>query len=97
MTVGKKQNNSDHDQALTILLDTARNCNVQLNYEKLQYKKDEVDFFVETYSTSGLKPGQSKVSAITAMSAPTCKKQIHSFIDMINYISKFSAWLSELV
>ena len=34
---GKKHNHSDHDQALTILLDTAKCCNVQLNYEKLQY------------------------------------------------------------
>ena len=28
MIVGKKHNHSDHDQALTILLDTARSCNV---------------------------------------------------------------------
>ena len=48
MIVGKKHNHSNHDQILTNLLDTARSCNVQLNYEKLQYKKDEVDFFVET-------------------------------------------------
>ena len=46
MTVGKKQTHIDHDQALTTLLETARRCNVKLNYEKLQYKKDEVDFLV---------------------------------------------------
>ena len=45
MTVGKKANHSSHDQALTTLLETARKCNVQLNYEKLQYKKQEVDFW----------------------------------------------------
>ena len=45
MIVGYKQNHSDHDQALTILLKTARRCNVKLNYEKLQYKKDEIDFW----------------------------------------------------
>ena len=45
--VGKKQNHSDHDQVLTTLLETARRCNVQLNYEKLQYKKQEVDFVVK--------------------------------------------------
>ena len=47
MIVGKKQNHSDHDQALTTLLETARKCNVQLNYEKLQYKKQEEDFSVK--------------------------------------------------
>ena len=90
MIVGKKHNHSDHDQALTILLYTAKSCNVQLNYEKLQYKKDEVNFFGKMYTTSGCKPAQSKVSAITAMPAPTSKKQVQSFIAMINYLSKFS-------
>ena len=37
MIVGKKPNHSDHDQALTTLLQTARRCNVRLSYEKLQY------------------------------------------------------------
>ena len=31
------------------------------------------------------------------MPAPTCKKQVQSFIGMINYLSKFSTRLSELV
>ena len=97
MIVGKKHNHSDHDQTLTILLDTGRSCNVWLNYEKLQYKQDEVDFLGETYTTSSCEPAQSKVSAVTAMPAPTYKKQAQSFIGIINYLSKFSAWLWELV
>ena len=43
MVVGRQHNHRDHDQALTTLLETARNCNIRLNYEKLQYKQ-EVDF-----------------------------------------------------
>ena len=95
MIVGKRHNHSNHDEALTILLDTARSCNVWLNYVKLQDKKDEIDFFGKTYTTSSCKPAQSMLSGITAMSAPTCKKQVQSFIGIINYLSKFSAWLSE--
>ena len=97
MIVGKKHNHSDHDIALTTLLETARKCNVKLKYEKLQCKKQKVDFFRETYTTSGHKPVQSMVSAITAMPAPICKKQVQSFIVMINYLSKFSVQLFELV
>ena len=40
---------------------------MRLNFDKLQYKKTEVDFFGETYTTSGHKPAQSKVSAVTGM------------------------------
>ena len=39
MIVGKRQDQKDHDQVLTTLLETARQCNVRLNYEKLQYKQ----------------------------------------------------------
>ena len=44
MVVGKQPNHKDHDQALTTLLKTARQCNVRLNYKKLQYKQTEVEF-----------------------------------------------------
>ena len=68
-----------------------------MNFDKLQYKKTEVDFFGKTYTTSGWKPTQSKVSAITEMPAPNCKKQVQSFSGMVSYLSKFSVRLSELV
>ena len=94
MVVGKSQ--KEHDLALTTLLETARKCNVQLNYDKLQYKKTEADFFGETYMIDGQKLVQIKVSAITTMPEPSCKKEVQSFIGMINYLSKFSARLSKL-
>ena len=96
MVVGNQLNHRDHDVALTNLLDTARKSNIHLNYDKLAYKKTEVDFFGETYTTDGSKPAQSKVSAISEMPSPTSKKQAQSFIGMVNYLSKFLARLSEL-
>ena len=62
----------------------------------MQYKKTEVDFFGETYTTDGCKPAQCKVSAIVEMPSSTCKMQVQSFIGMANYLSKFSVRLSEL-
>ena len=96
MVDGYKPDHCDHDQTFTSLLQTAQKCNIMFNYDKMQYKKDEVDFFGETYTTSGHKPAKSKVSAIIAMPSPTNKKQVQSFIGMINYLSKFSPRLSEL-
>ena len=82
--VGKQPNHKDHDQALTTLLETARQCNVRLNYEKLQYKQTEVEFFGETYTVDGHKPAKGKVQAIADMPTPSCKKEVQSFIRMIN-------------
>ena len=45
MVVGYKPDHSDHDQALNSLLQTLQKCNVKLNFDKLQYKQNEVDFF----------------------------------------------------
>ena len=73
MVIGK--NHRDHDLALTALLEMARKCNVQLNYDKLQYKKTKVDFFRETYMTNGHKPAQTKVSTITLMPELSCQKR----------------------
>ena len=96
MVVGKQHNHKDHDIALTNLLESARRCNIRLNFYKLQYKKTKVNFFGETYTTDGCKPAKSKVSAIVEMPPPTCKKYVQLFIGMVNYLSKFSARLSEL-
>ena len=74
MVVGKQNNHKDHDIALTQLLKTARECNVRLNYDKLQYKQTEVDFFGKTYTIDGQKPSQSKVNVIQEMPPPQSKK-----------------------
>ena len=44
----------------------------------------------------GACPAKGKVQAIVDMPAPSCKKKVQFFIDMINYLSKFSARLSKL-
>ena len=69
------KNLKEHDLALTALLETAGNCNIQLIYDKLQYKKTEVDFFREAYTIDGCKPAQTKVSTITMMPELSCKKR----------------------
>ena len=69
---------------------------MKLNYDKLQYKQDQVKFFGETYTIHGCKPSRDKVSAITSMPSLTNTEQVESFIGMLNYLSMFSLRLSEL-
>ena len=44
--VGYKPDHSNHDKAFTNLLQTAKKSNVKLNYGKLQYKQNELEFLV---------------------------------------------------
>ena len=44
----------------------------------------------------GCNPVQTKVSVMNTMPEPSSKKEVQSFIGMINYLSKFSTRLSEL-
>ena len=70
MVVGYKDDHSDHDLALTKLLQTAKQNNVKLNFEKHQYKKHEVTFFGENYMTQGRKPDPKKIETIVKMKQP---------------------------
>ena len=96
MVVGKHDNHKDHDLAFTTLLQTARRCKVKLNYDKLRFKCTEVDFYGKTYTTDWCKPAQNKITAIIKMPHPSSKKEVQSFIGMINYLTKFLPKLTEL-
>ena len=48
------------------------------------------------YTTDGRKPAQSKITTIVEMPSPSSKKEVQSFIGMINYLSKFPPTLTEL-
>ena len=91
MVIGKNHNHKDHDLAFTTLLQTVRKCNVKLNYEKLQYKCTEINFYGKMYTTDSHKPAQNKITVIVEMPFPNSKKEVQSFIGMINYLSKFSS------
>ena len=96
MVIGYRPDHSDHVLAFTSLLQTAQKCKVKFNFDKMQYKQNEIDFYGETYTTSGHKPERSKVLMMTTMPSPTNKKQVQLFIGMINYLSNFLPTLSEL-
>ena len=75
MVIRRKQNHKDHDLEFTTMLQTARKCNIKLNFEKLQYKCTQVNFYGETYTTDGHKPAQSKITTIVRCHPLTPRKK----------------------
>ena len=72
MIVGKKPNHSDHDQALTTLLETARGWNVRLNYWKLQYKKEEVKLTLQVVASLIRKKSQQSSRCLCQQTRNKC-------------------------
>ena len=56
----------------------------------------KMNFLGENYTTSSHKSSKDKVAVITSMPSLTNKKQVKSFIGMIDYLAKFSTRLSGL-
>ena len=96
MVVGYEEDHSDHDKALTNLFQRAEKCNLKFNLDKIQYKKKEVSFFGETYTTTGRKPDPGKVEAIRTMKQPENKKELQSFLGLCQYLTKFTPELASL-
>ena len=90
MVIGCQEDEQDHDIAFTKLLETAKKNNIKLNFDKIQYKQKEVEFFGKTYTAQGLKPSDMKVKAITEMLKPTNLKDLQTFLGMVQYLSRFS-------
>ena len=96
MVIGYQEDKWDHDKAFTQLLETAKKNNIKLNFDKIQYKQKEVEFFDKTYMTQGCKPSNTKVEAITEMQKPMNLKDLQTFLGMVQYLSKFSPRFAEI-
>ena len=70
--------------------------NIKPNFNKIQYKQKEVEFFSETYTTLGCKSSDAKVKAIMEMPKPATLKDLQTFLEMIQFLSKFSPRIAEI-
>ena len=67
-----------------------------LNRSKCIFFKNEVTFLEHRVSDKSIAPGHEKVKANTKMEALTNRKELKSFLGMVNYLRKFSPKLAEL-
>ena len=63
MVIGYQEDEWDHDIAFTKLLETTKKNNIKLNFNKIQYKQQEVEYFGKAYTTQGCKLSNTKVKA----------------------------------
>lgn len=84
----------NHNRCLNNLLNRLNSKNVKLNKSKLKLCQTSVKFFGHVLSSEGLQPDESKIATIQNFPTPLNRKEVHRFIGMVTYLSKFIRNLS---
>ena len=67
-----------------------------MELQKIAYCVPEVLYVGHKLTQQGIKPEQSKVSAITSLKPPANVKEVQRFLGMANYMGKFLPRLAEV-
>ena len=80
----------EHDKNLREVLKRCLEKGIKFNEDKLEVAVTEMQYFGYFFTSSGLKPDPSKVSAIVNMEPPKNKAELETLLGMVNYLSKFA-------
>ena len=96
LVIGYDKDGTDHDGAVYRVLRGCQDVNLKLNKDKCHFRCTSIPFFGEIVSRDGKQLDPWKISALTKMPVPKNKKELQAFLDIINYLSKFSPDTSEV-
>ena len=77
-------------------LDRCRKLNFKLNPDKFKVDVDQVKYLGHVISKDGVTVDPSKTEAIVNMQQPKCKEDVMRFLGMVQYLSKFLPYLSDV-
>lgn len=85
----------EHDATLLKVLNRAREKNVRLNIDKLQIATTEVKYLGHIWSHNAIRPDPERLAAIKHMTRPKHKKDLQTFLGVINFMQPFIANMSD--
>ena len=88
-----KESHVRHVKIIKELLETKR---LVLNQSKCEYSKGELELLGHCISKDGIKPMSARVKAIKNFQLPVNKKQLQSYLGLVNYCRKFIKNLSSI-
>jgi len=91
------RNDSEHLENLKEVFKRCKEAGFQLNKEKCEFFKTQVEYLGHVIDKDGLKTSEKKVSCISKMPVPKNVSELKSFLGMINYYGKFIKKLSTLL
>lgn len=79
----------EHFELLAELFTLMREANLQFKPAKCCFLRNEVSILGHTVSNGQVSPDRNKVEAIAKMPAPTCLKEIRSWLGMVNFYRRY--------
>ena len=86
VTKGPKE---QHKKELTEILTRLENAGYRLSENKSEFFKSEVEWIGHKIDQNGIRPLQDKSMAIKNLKQPNNEKELKSFLDAIQYLSKY--------
>lgn len=93
LLVGKDK--KGHDETLIKVLERARERNVRFNMKKAQIAVEEVKYLGHIFSYNQIKADPERIAAIEELTRPKNKKDLQTFLGVINFMGPFVPNLSE--
>ena len=86
----------EHDRNFLAFMEKCMSNNLTLNSEKIQFKWTQVSFYGHCWLKHGISPDPKKIQALKHMEFPPDKETMRSFLGMINYLNRYSAFSAHL-
>ena len=87
----------EHVNQLDKVLNKLKSAGLKVNVSKSFFGKSELEYLGFIITRKGIKPTPMKVHAITNIAVPKNKKEVRSFIGLINYYRDMWAKRSEII
>ena len=84
---GKTQ--QEHDKHLLQLMKSAAKQGLIFNSNKCHISQPQITSYGTIFSAQGMKPDPIKIQALQDLPAPQTQKQLHSFLELVNYLQPF--------
>ena len=83
------RNKEEHDQNVIKCLTILRENGLTINSDKCVWGASELTFFGHVLSAEGMRPSMGTVETVKSFKEPRNKKDVMSFLGLVNYVSSF--------
>ena len=96
LVIEYNKHGADHNKAVYNVLNQCWDVNLKLNKDKCHFRCTSIPFFGEVVTRQGVQPDPQKVRAMTEILTPKNKRELQSFLGIINYLGIFSPGTAEV-